>query len=321
MKRYLQIAGFLVIAGAFFGRATVTAGPGAVPSNVIASRNALPVVAEHKYRMLARVRPLLFWISKDNVGGARIDWRGADDGSFGIDILIGSDPDRAPRRINKWGFIAEQVRGSQAEVVGVMKEANEQSIEDVKKQLGKEGDQGSYTYSAIQGTATAQQAQAAVTTVRVERDLTFRDIDALLALVRTSDKHGGTRSVALPAGTRPGFLVALQELVKQTTDACQRSPAALKPPRSPLQYVYFGNLYDLTMSSADYLKSATIDGHGYSDVVRSNFEIKNHNSGERTGFQITYGTRGPLTGVPVAAAYQARWWLELQLFLDDHTRF
>ena len=33
---------------------------------------ALPVVAEHKYRMLAKVRPLLFWISKDDVGGARI---------------------------------------------------------------------------------------------------------------------------------------------------------------------------------------------------------------------------------------------------------
>ena len=81
MKRYFRIAGLVVTAAALFGRATVTAEPGAVPANVITARNTLPVVAEHKYRMLARVRPLLFWISKDNVGGARIDWRGADDGS------------------------------------------------------------------------------------------------------------------------------------------------------------------------------------------------------------------------------------------------
>jgi hypothetical protein len=321
MKRYLQIAGLVAIAGALFGRATVTAGPGAVSLNVIASRNALPVVAEHKYRMLARVRPLLFWISKDNVGGARIEWRGADDGSFGIDFLIGSDPDRAPHRINKWGFIAEQVRGSEAHVIGVMKEANEQSLEDAEKQLGGDRAQGGYTYNAIQGTATARQAQAAVTTLRVERDLTFRDIDPLLALVSTSGKPAGTRSVALPAGTRPGFLVALHDLLTQTIDTCQQSPAPLKTPQSPLQYVYFGNVYDLTMSSADYLKTATIDGHPYSDLVRSNFEIKNHNSGEKTRFQLTYGTRGALTGVPVTAAYQARWWVEVQLFLDDNTRF
>ena len=53
--------------------------------------------------MLAKVRPLLFWISKDDVGGARVSWRGDADGAFGLDLLIGSDPARAPRQINRWG--------------------------------------------------------------------------------------------------------------------------------------------------------------------------------------------------------------------------
>ncbi len=69
----------------------------------------LPVVAEHRYRIAAKIRPLvLFWIGKDNVGGARIRWRQGEDGLRGYDALIGSDPARAPRKINRWGFILEE---------------------------------------------------------------------------------------------------------------------------------------------------------------------------------------------------------------------
>jgi hypothetical protein len=37
------------------------------------AEGSLPVVKEHRYRMSAKIRPLLlFWIGKDNVGGARV---------------------------------------------------------------------------------------------------------------------------------------------------------------------------------------------------------------------------------------------------------
>jgi hypothetical protein len=132
--------------------------------------------------MLAKVRPLLFWISKDDVGGAKVSWRGSEDGGFGLDLLIGSDPRRAPRQINKWGYIAEQVRGTDARVLGVMKQSNEQTVADAEKALGAEG-KGGYVFRAIQGTASNREARAGVTTVRVERDMTYRDIDPLIALV------------------------------------------------------------------------------------------------------------------------------------------
>ena len=65
---------------------------------------SLPKVAEHRYRVAARIRPLLlFWIGRDNVGSARIAWyRGAGE-DRGFELLLGSDPARAPRRINQWG--------------------------------------------------------------------------------------------------------------------------------------------------------------------------------------------------------------------------
>jgi hypothetical protein len=280
---------------------------------------APPVVAEHRYRMLAKVRPLLFWISKDDVGGARISWRGDSDGAFGLDLLIGSDPKRAPRGINRWGYIAEQIHGSDARVLGVMKQSNEQTVAEAESQLTKEGGQGGYVFRAIQGTASAGQARAGVTTVRVQRDLTFRDIDPLLALVNSAtDPSAENRSVTLPSGTRPGFLVALRDLVSQSVDAYAASPTpGFKPSRTPTPYVYFGVFYDLTMRSSEFVRTATIDGHRYANLVRSDFEVKNRSNGETTRFQLTYGATGELAGVPVHAVYQPRWWFEVQLFLDE----
>lgn len=302
--------------------AAIAAAPGtglAAGNEVKKETPTMPVVAEHKYRMLAKVRPLLFWISKDDVGGARISWRGDNNGGFGLDLLIGSDPLRAPRSINRWGYIAEQVRGADARVVGVMKQSNEQSVKEAESAIDKDG-RGGYAYRAIQGTASRQEARAGVTTVRVERDLTFRDIDPLLALVTATTENGENRSVALPAGTRPGFLVALRDLVQQSTDAYSRTPAA-SVKRMTISYVYFGVFYDLTMESSDLLKTAVIDGRSYANIARSDFEIRNRGTGETTRFQLTYGTAGALAAVPVHAVYQPRWWFEVQLFLDDHTAF
>jgi len=282
---------------------------------------APPVVAEHTYRMLARVRPLLFWISKDDVGGARLSWRGDHDGAFGLDLLIGSDPVKAPRQINRWGYIAEQVRGTDARVIGVMKQSNEQSIAEAESGLAREAAPGGYVFRAIQGSATSSEARAAVTTVQVPRDLTFHDIDPLLSMINTGGRTGESRSVALPAGTRPGFLVALTDLVKQSVDAYARRPTAGYKAAAPIAYVYFGTFYDLTMKSSELQKTATIDGRRYTNLARSDFEIRNRTTGETTRFQLTYGTDGALAGVPVHATYQPRWWFEVQLFLDERTAF
>jgi len=323
--RALQIT---CLAGLAFGSIRVGAdshvGPGrtrgSAPTTAAGVPGTMPVVAEHKYRMLAKVRPLLFWISKDDVGGARISWRGDEEGSFGVDLLIGSDPLRAPRKINRWGYIAEQVRGSEARVIGVMKQSNEQSVKEAESQLDKDG-QGGFVYRAIQGTATANQARAGVTTVRVERDLTFRDITPLLTLVGAAAPNGDERSVPLPAGTRPGFLVALHEQIDRTVNGYMRSGDAFRASRTPVQYVYYGVFYDLTMKSSELLKTVTIDGRTYTNVARGDFEIRNRSNGETTRFQLTYGTSGPLAGIPVHAIYQPRWWFEVQLFLDEKTAF
>jgi hypothetical protein len=321
------------------------AGSGGSGGSSGSSSTSLPVVAEHKYRMLARVRPMLFWINVDDVGGAKVSLRGdqEDASAFGIELLIGSDPQRAPRQINKWGYIAEEVRGSDARIVGVMKQSNEQSVAEAEKQLNAGAQQGGYVFRAIQGTATAHEARAGVTSVRVPNDLTYRDIGALLSMVNgggngsisRSGGNGGNggkddaenRAVALPAGMRPGFLVALREMVNRSVDAYRQQPgakslsdtnAALK---APMPYVYFGKFYDLSLRGSQLLQTATIDGKSYTKVARSDFEIRNRSNGETTRFQLTYGTTGALAGIPIHGMFQPRWFLEIQLFLDERTAF
>ena len=75
-----------------------------------------PIHKEYRYRMSAAIRPLLFWIGDSDVGGARIVWRRGEDGRRGYEFLLGSDPIRAPRKINRWGFVREELRGDGARV-------------------------------------------------------------------------------------------------------------------------------------------------------------------------------------------------------------
>ena len=65
------------------------------------------LTADHRYRIIGKVRLLLFWIGNDNVGGARVTWRADEGGRHAIALLVGTEPTRAPRGINQWGYVGE----------------------------------------------------------------------------------------------------------------------------------------------------------------------------------------------------------------------
>lgn len=274
------------------------------PAAVSAKTGAteLPVVAEHYYRMLAKVRPLLFWVSRDNVGGARIGWLGDERGSKGFELLIGSDPARAPRKINRWGYIAEELRGSTASTLGVMKQSNEESIDEAKARLATETT-GTHAFKAIRATTENGRAKADVLTLQAGSDLTYRDVGSLLMLMNGSTSTTSTKHVNLPAGTRPGFLLALSELMA--------NPALKSVP-----YVYNGKFHTVHLKGLDPA-SMRVSGRDYTKLVRARFESENQATRERTPFEITYGTAGDLKEVPVHVMYQPKWWFQVELFLED----
>jgi hypothetical protein len=275
--------------------------------------SSLPVLAEHRYRMLAKVRPLLFWISRDDVGGARITWRGDRASASGYELLIGSDPAKAPRQINRWGYIAEEMRGSNASVLGVMKQSNEKSIEDAQAQLNAPGN---YVFKAIRASAAASNTTAGVTTVRATRDFTYHDLGALLQLISEAQPDCTRKTATVPAGGRAGFLLALADLIQRSVDT---RATASKPLTVP--YIYNGASHDLTLRHAEYRRADEIGTRRYNDVIRGDFETRSQATGDVTHFEVTYGTTGDLAGVPVHAIYQPRWWFEVQLFLNDAAQF
>src|SRR5262249_8394917 len=117
---------------------------------------------EHHYTISARVRPLLlFWITRNDVGDAIVTRRRAP-GEADYSLLIGTDPQRPARHINRWGYIGEEIRGSDARLVGVMTESEEDSIEQAESNVRKQPG-GRHPFKVIHGTADGEEARARVT--------------------------------------------------------------------------------------------------------------------------------------------------------------
>lgn len=273
-----------------------------------------PVSRARRYQMNARVRPLLFWIRRNDVGAARITWRGDPHGAHGYELLVGSDPLKAPRRINRWGYIAEDVSGVGATIVGVMTESNAESVEEAEQLLARAG-QGGYAFHAIRATVSGEQAEAEVVLLRSEQDLTFRELEPLLA--RVSSVDAPRRVLRIPPATTPGFLCAVAALVRETVSPSLPPAGRRARPAQPRTYVYNGRLYDLTMRSLEEHADFASGGRRYGPALEAEFEAFNRTTRHRTKFSIVYGRAGELAGVPLRIVFRPKWWFEAELVLTD----
>jgi hypothetical protein len=114
------------------------------------------------------------------------------------------------------------------------------------------------------------------------------------------------REVARPPGTRPGFLSAVAELM-----------GAKAQPGTRIPYIYGGRIYDLRLTSKASLGAFRVDDRAYERVIQSGFEIRDRVSVSRWRFELIYGTEGRLAGVPITIKHRPRWWLEVELRLED----
>jgi hypothetical protein len=285
----------------------------AVRSLPAASGPAPGDTQRHHYMMSARVRPLLlFWIGRSNVGDAIVT-RAATPNEARYSLLIGSDPDRAPRRINRWGYIEERIRGDAATVLGLMTESDEESVEEAETNLRREGS-GAHTFKVIHATIDAEQSRSVVTSVGAPADYSFRQVRTLLGLANNSGTAGRSRVVRLPRGTRPGFLSALAEIIHAQADSVRAG--ALRP-GTPLTYVYHGKLHELRSVSVQLKPKFEVSSSRYARVVSAQFVTKSLADGEETRFDLSYALDGRLAEVPLAVSYQPRWWMQVNLVLAD----
>lgn len=280
-------------------------------SKALAER--MPVARTSEYILNAKVRPLLlFWIERDNVGDARLTWRRGADGRQAFEFLVGSDPARAPRRINRWGYIVEELAGDRVEILGVMSDASEQTIEEAKAKTATHSDVS--TFKASRTTVAGRQAVNGVVTLQAPARLTYHDLEALLVLIPGSSPV--VRHVEVPPGTRPGFLVAVDSLMSAAAGPCRASNGGRPAGLSPVRYLYNQTFYDVSLESCRHEPAFRTKTATFADLVDGRFQITNTTTKNETDFRILYGASSDLMGVPVRAVFRPRWWMEVELVLQ-----
>jgi hypothetical protein len=290
------------------------AGGGGATELAVDGRGAAPVTAEHRYRLSAAIRPLLFWVGKSNVGGARITWRADENGRKGYELLLGSDPARAPRKINRWGWAREDVDPSGATMYGLMNRSEDDSLDQAKSSLGP--GQDGYLFKMNRARVEHGVARAEATTLHAPEDFTFRQLGELLRFADESKPAPRVRMSGLPAGTHPGLLFALADLVRAGV-AAARTPGVKGPTPRMAQYTFNAGVYDLTVSSWERVARAQFGGRSYEKLVRLEFESKNREKGNTERFVFACGTEGDLAGVPIFVRYQPKWWFKVEGVLDE----
>ena len=288
-------------------------GPGGQAVFSRASLDArLPIVREQHYVVNARIRPLLFfWIGRDDIGSARITWREGGAGHRAFELVVGSDPSRAPRHINRWGFIVEEQRGSTTEVLGLMKESGEATLEEAAANVDRTGGDTT-TFKAVRTTVDGGRGATGTLSFQGPPNTTYKELDALLQ--RLPDAFGAYQSVALPDGTGVGFLAAMTSLVRTSAEPCRRGGDASTQVRS-IQYLYHQTIFDLSLASCEFRPSLRTKRGTFTDVVDGRFQVRNQQTGEITKFQVAFGTSGRMRDLPVRAVFRPRWWLEVELLL------
>src|SRR5262245_40486544 len=283
-------------------------------AHTLPAPDELPIKAEYHYRLSGSARPFLFWINRDNVGGGRMTWRRGGDGTLSLELLMGSDPARAPFKTNRWGYIREVVQGDSAELVAVKSETEEETIEEAKASAQRKDQPRSLLF--IRELVTPRETRASTAITDVGLDASYRELAQVLdrmSTIRDWQERVGVR----PEATRPGFLVALTELMQSGADAWKAAPGSgFRYGTHTLRYMHRTKPYELRQSDVELLRSVTLGSRRYSNLLQGTFRIKNPSTNYQSQFTVIYGVEGELAAVPVRITYQPRWWLRTQLTLD-----
>ena len=279
---------------------------------------------QYNYVMTGRVRLVLFWAGADDVGGGYIRRaQSAADPKLRItQVLFGSDPSKAPRKINHWGAATEAKAMGDSIFMGFMTSANTSSAAKAEEDKKTQAERGQYPFQAIMSVLDADRAVSRTIVLSANKNLNIHEYDEATRLVAEHLKAAGP--IRELAGTRRkcgesiGFLEATDELINRVLSGG-------KAPQS-VCYIHNARNYTLTLEERSNVKSKSIhlrrkDGkeldRNYRDLIRASFSTFNHDSGERSTFELLLGNAGELRGVPVQIVHQPNWWFQVELNLES----
>ena len=299
-------------------------------------KSAPQSVADYEYVMTARVRLLLFWAGKDDVGGGYIrrGFAAEDRRQELIQVLFGSDPAKAPRAINRWGAGTEiawhknpaGADGGADDVVssaffGFMKSSRGKSAAEMQEELKKEKDQGEHSFTGILSRVDAGRAVSLVVPLASPTDFTLHQYGQAEPLIleklnRTDRPIKEVKDLA-GCGRASEFLATVSELVNRALRG-EKGPEALC-------YVYDAQVHTLRMERVAPVKKLSVQVKGarggtlvertYDDLLEAEFVSTAKTTGKPSEFTLEVGTKDELRGVPVQIRYQPNWWFQVVLNL------
>jgi len=281
--------------------------PAAIRAAVTGTPPSLPgSIAEHRYRIVGKLRLALFWIERDDVGSARMTWR-SDGTTNAVTFLVGSDPQRAPRSVNQWGYLREEVGSNHAQVFSLRSLGDDEAEPSAGFTVG-EGP----LFGVSCASATGDDVSSTHTTVN-GHGVTYRMFERLLDRITVSAPWE-ERHTRRPPGADAGFLTALQHAIRVAEVAGAASKAAATRP--PLTYVYDNAVYDLSIRGSQSLGQVTVGTRTFERLVRTDFSIRNRMTEDVSKFAVTHSP-DRAGSLPVQIFYQPNFWLRIELRLDD----
>jgi hypothetical protein len=288
--------------------------------------------AEYDYIMTCRLRLLVFWVGRDDLGGGYIKIGQTDDdpGLRMIQLLFGSDPAKAPRAINRWGAGTEVIKldGSKtpeaSAFVGFMKSSKGQSVSAMRSELSHEKSTGKHLFEAIISRVDRTQALSTTVPFYSDKDYDMHQLADAQALALGQLGDGQARKFRRLDGLAHAKCSRVGGFLSTTEELLERSREDVKTPL-PLCYMYNARLYTLTLQRVDPVATKAVHvtlkepgqkiDQTYRDLKEAHFQINNEESGVKTDFTVLVGTSGELRGVPIQINYQPNWWFQIVLNL------
>lgn len=313
---------------------------GSVAAQPIDSRHEL----ELRYEMRGEVRLLLFWVGKDDVGGGTIAIRESRTGterSEEVEVCFGSNPERVPGKVNRWGYGVERAHWkadrSDGEPIlvktsfeGLIRHSKEESLSEVSDSSRREQSEQLYWYDAIRTVVEKIQAISEVRYFSDSSDFDYRNPEALLGQYRTGVSAAPADKVKRllnqagaydrPYGFLSGMRFVTRALVKDLSIS-KESDRSLEP--YTLVYVHNARTYRLSVDNLKIRERFIVEGGegeepaSYSPVAEVKFRVLNIPEGRKQNFKLWLPLEGELAGLPVQIEYQPRWWLRVKLKLVD----
>ena len=267
---------------------------------------------ERRYRVNGKIRLLLFWAGRENVGGARLRWDATDETST-LALLAGSNPDRAPKGLNQWIYLREENRADDASIFALRSMTDAESAADPADAI-LDGPQFGASCTAV----TPAAVRSAVTTVTATPGLTYAMFGRVLDELASAPKWTAKR-MARPAGTEIGFLTALERLLMTVPEL----EGADRRPTASAAYIYNSVPYDLVLERVETLGGTAtpvnVDGRPFERLRTAGLLVRNRATHRTSRFSVTYEPGAAVGDVilPVSIVYQPNWWLKVELRLDD----